>query len=486
MGRQKSRWVDKLELAWTPDKPLIDKPFSQQEKRLEPSREPALAGPARPRTRAASTSGTAPPWGPNRSRAPLFLVLRLIIGLVQGLVLAGLIYTRAHNLWPHAAFADSLIMATALAPPLLIQGLVQIPLRPLLIWTLCASLCLGGLGAYHHWRIVGAVAGHSGLWFAGMAAVLLFIGQSLLLSETRSAPGPLRYPIVFEFSWALAIQIFLSGLFALFAEFWFGAAADWANAQWSIASLGWFEVPVATLSLALAVHFTGPGRMRMPVRGLSCLFAACLPLLIGLVISATLLWGLAHWQPPFLLSVSLGLLLILSINASYRGGLDWRPQWRRWLEFAAAFLLLPPAGMAGLSLQARIAGLGFTAPRLVAVALVMLLWAYGVTYIAAALISLGGGRWMHRLEGANVLMAFVTMSLIAALVSPLADPVRLAVASQAWRLSHNETVPARFDYEYLRRSGLRFGHRLLMKLASDRDKSTARPASRMLRAKPNS
>jgi len=91
----------------------------------------------------------------------------------------------------------------------------------------------------------------------------------------------------------------------------------------------------------------------------------------------------------------------------------------------------------------------------------LLFIAYALTYAGAALISLGGGRWMARIERANLTMAFVIMSLFATLASPLGDPVRLAVANQNWRMLHGRVAPETFDYAYLRQSGLRFGRAVL-------------------------
>lgn len=98
---------------------------------------------------------------------------------------------------------------------------------------------------------------------------------------------------------------------------------------------------------------------------------------------------------------------------------------------------------------------------MIATACVLLLWAYALTYAGAALISLSGGRWMERIERANLAMAFVAMSLFATLASPLGDPVRLAVANQNWRMAHGRVAPQAFDTGYLRRSGLRFGRDVL-------------------------
>ena len=84
-----------------------------------------------------------------------------------------------------------------------------------------------------------------------------------------------------------------------------------------------------------------------------------------------------------------------------------------------------------------------------------------LAYAGAALLSLGGGRWMERIESVNLPLAFVVMSLCATLASPLGDPVRLAVANQNWRMLHGRIAPEAFDYAYLRHSGLRFGRAVL-------------------------
>jgi hypothetical protein len=134
------------------------------------------------------------------------------------------------------------------------------------------------------------------------------------------------------------------------------------------------------------------------------------------------------------------------------------------MEFAAALLLLPLATLCILALYPRIAALGFTVPRVVAAALVLLLLAYALAYTGAALITLTGGRAMERLEIANLAIAFMAISLMTAMALPLADPVRLAVAEQSWRLTHGAVAAAKFDYAYLRKSGLRFGHEALRRL----------------------
>ena len=114
-----------------------------------------------------------------------------------------------------------------------------------------------------------------------------------------------------------------------------------------------------------------------------------------------------------------------------------------------------------LALHYRVGQYGFTGPRIIAMAAMFLFIAYALTYAGAALISLGGGRWMERIERINLPMAFVVMSLCVTLASPFGDPVRLAVANQNWRMLHGRIAPEAFDYAYLRHFGLKFGRAVL-------------------------
>ena len=446
MGRKIPRWVDKPELDWTPEPPLGFGP--------EASAIPhAIAWPGVPGQKPA-----------NQNTAPPRFVARLAIGFGQGAALAALFYLRDQNMAADSNLLAALIMALAFAPFLLVQGLGRIPARTLLIWTSFAAFGLAGLGVYHHWRIAGADADHSGLWLAGLVAVFLFIGQSLLLGDARSGPGPVRYAVLYESSWRLAIEVTLCGLFALLAWGLWTVCTGWLHMSTPLSSLA-CTIPVVTLSLAVAAQWRAGPMLHLLKRVSVIGFTAILPLAILFATGILLFGSLSRWRPPVALCAAMCVLLITAINASYRGGGEWRPHWRRWLEFTGANLLLPLAVLAGLALQLRVAQFGFTAPRVLAMACVLLLSAYGLAYAGAALISLGGGLWMQRLEGANLLMAFVSLSLIATLASPLGDPVRPAVASQNWRLMHGRVAPQAFDYAYLRNSGLRFGREVLAGMA---------------------
>jgi hypothetical protein len=44
----------------------------------------------------------------------------------------------------------------------------------------------------------------------------------------------------------------------------------------------------------------------------------------------------------------------------------------------------------------------------------------------------------------------------------------MAVASQNWRIAHGRVAPEAFDYAYLRNSGLRFGHDVLIQMTHEK------------------
>lgn len=474
MEQKRPRWVDKPEFDWTPQPPLHMEPPGSPWQTHKPritgahfgKRDFAPANDTAPlsltgHARRAAAQMIGPLLGlawllgkrPGNAAGPA--APRLAIGFGQGLLLGLLFFLRGQS---GNILLTGLIMAAAFAPLLLVQGLGRISLRPLLIWAGLNAVSLVGLGAYHAWRIADADPGHAGLWLAAMIAIFLFIGQALLLAHTRSTP--LRYAMLYESSWRLAAEILLCALVALsvwtLCQFGF-----YLLARQAISFPHELAIPLATLSFAAASQLRAGTLLHLMKRSAVISFAFLLPPLIFFATATILSSALGHWQPSLTLCGLQGLLLLIGINASYRGGDEWRPLWRRHAEFLAA-LLLPPLALLGvLALHARVGQYGFTGPRIIAMASMLLFIAYALTYAGAALISLGGGRWMERIERVNLPMAFVIMSLCVTLASPFGDPVRLAVANQNWRMLHGRIAPEAFDYAYLRRFGLKFGRAVL-------------------------
>ena len=431
MTKKRPPWVDKPEFAWTPEPPL----------RFEPRVSAEFA--------TGAESSSAVHWSEvrNRTLQASHWLPRLMIALIQGLSL-GAIFFGNH---PETGVTAGLTLSLLLAPLLLMQGLGQIPARRLLAWTVGAAVFLFGVGVYQHWRAAGDVVNRSGLAMIAMAGALLFIGQSLLLAHGGRRRA--SYRALYQASWSIFIQLLCCGLFA---------AALWMAGR-SFPAMQPAALVAMPFVVALIVAFLDDAAPRRIEPGLTYVLASCLPVAIFISVLEILFWSLTHRLPPLVLSIATGGLMIAAINASYRDG-SWRPEWRRRLEFAGAILLLPLAILTALALQARAAQFGFTANRVLALALVLLLSAYALAYAGAALISLGGGRAMERLEIGNLVIAFMAMSMLAMMVTPAADPVRLAVMEQSWRLTHGVVVPAKFDYGWLRKSGLRFGHEALARL----------------------
>lgn len=373
------------------------------------------------------------------------------MALGQGSLLLVLALGQSLGWWPHNGVVAGLTMALSLAPLLAIQGLGRIPARALLVWTLAAALFLFGSGLYQHWRAAGDDASPSGIWLAAMAGMILFIGQSLALAHASCRP--VVYRAFYRAGWGLGVQ---------FACFGLCAAGLWSI--WRMLALPGFAVlPVMALMAALVTHILDREMLRTVQAGFVLALTAILPVVILLSITLILVWALTSRIPPFTLSAAAGALMIAGINASYGDG-GWRTMWWRRLECAGAMLLGPLAGLCAIALAVRVTSFGFTANRVVGAALVLLLLGYALAYAGAALISLGGGRALERLETGNRVMAFMVMSTLAAMVTPLADPVRLAVAEQSWRLAHGAVTPPKFDRAWLGKSGLRFGHEALKRL----------------------
>jgi len=472
-------WIDTPAFNWTPEVPLRVEPKFEgalpadaeiSEPRFE---NPVLGAPAPSATRERVTHYVV--VVPEARLTPLFLP-RLLVGLGGGAALSLLFASRA-VMDPYVFSAA--LMAGLFAPPLLLSGLGRVRFMPLLIWTIFAGLLLAGAGAYHHWRTLSSDSGHPGLSLIALTGLFLYIGQSLLES------GAGDYPAHYRSAWRLAIRIFICAAVAGLAWAAAGAASGWMQAHHPTLPFSSFLIPIVTVSTALAAQLTGELLLNALQEGVVFVFAMALPFVLLLSMAVAGLSALGFWQPSLAVSAVLGAALIFCINASYRDGTSMRPYWRRRAEFAAGLVLLPLALMAAVALAARVAQHGWTDNRIFAAAWLLLMASYALAYGASALISLGGGGWMQRIEGSNLALGFAALMLLAVLASPVADPARLAVASQTYRLEQHRVTADAFDYTWLRDHGLRFGHEALTRmLASQAEPLVARGAFVALTAPP--
>ena len=489
MGNEPDSWINTPAFKWTPEVPLrlepqfsadtgISSATAAEAEIAEPRFEPAP--PAAPDVPAAKPRFT-PAVAQTEAAQPGLFLPRLGVGLAQGVALLAL-FTARVNLDPY--FFSAAIMVLLFAPLLVLAGLGRMRLVPLLLWTGFAAALLAASGSYHHWRTLSSDGGHPGLALLALTTLFLFAGQSLVQAGAQA--GGKDYPAHYRSAWRLAIRIVLCALFAGLAWAAAGAASGFLREHYPQAVFAPLMLPLVTLSAALAAQLTGEKFLAALQEGVIFVFTLALPMLLLLGIAVAGLGALGRWQPSLGVCAVLGLLLIIAINASYRDGTSWRPYWRRRLEFAASLVLLPLILLAGLALATRIAEYGWTDGRIFAAAGLLLMAGYGICYAGSALISLGGGGWMQRIEGSNQAMAFAGLALIVALASPIADPARLAVAAQAYRLEQHKVAADAFDFIWLRDAGLRFGHEALVKMAAGKSApAVARGAFEALAAKPS-
>ena len=129
--------------------------------------------------------------------------------------------------------------------------------------------------------------------------------------------------------------------------------------------------------------------------------------------------------------------VVILINAAYQDGQpdNLPPPVLRIAVRIAAVLLTPLIVIAFWGLSLRIGQHGLTPDRIIALACAVVGAAYAVGYGAAALVPLARRRspWMKPLEPTNIAVAVLTVLVILALFSPLADPARMSVADQIGR-----------------------------------------------------
>jgi hypothetical protein len=485
MDREPDSWIETPAFNWTPEVPLRVEPKFEDAlpddiENLEPRFEnpaPAVEQCAPSATRASTTREQAPRFivvtVVEPRATPLFLP-RLLVGLGQGAGLSLLFASRA-TMDPYVFSAA--LMAGLFAPLLLLSGLGRARFAPLLIWTIFAGGLLAAAGGYHHWRTLSSDSGHPGLSLIALTALFLFIGQAIVES------GAGDYAAHYRSAWRLAIRIVICAAVAGLAWAAAGAASGLMREQ--ALPFSFFIIPIVTVSTALAAQLTGARLLGALQEGVVFVFGMALVFVLLLSMAMTGLGAFGIWQPSLAVTAVLGAVLILCINASYRDGTSMRPYWRRRAEFAASLVLLPLALIAAVALTARVAQHGWTDNRIFAAAWLLLMGGYALSYAASALISLGGGGWMQRIETSNLALGFAALTLLATLASPVGDPARLAVASQSYRLAQHQVTADAFDYVWLRDHGLRFGHEALSRMeASTTEPLVARGAFVALTAPP--
>jgi hypothetical protein len=122
--------------------------------------------------------------------------------------------------------------------------------------------------------------------------------------------------------------------------------------------------------------------------------------------------------------------------------------------------------IAAYAVALRVGQYGWTPERIIALACVVVAACYALGYMLAALES---RQWLKWIEATNIFTAFVVLAVMLALLSPTADPARIAVVDQVARLESGRISPDEFDCAFLRFKSGRYGLAALDRLRKKQD-----------------
>ncbi|ESQ74595.1 DUF4153 domain-containing protein [Asticcacaulis sp. AC402] len=406
------------------------------------------------------------------------LSLRLAVGVVFGLGLAYL-FNNAMNakgeiaLWmriltPTLALGAFVIWASAAAMrriSLSLWSAIALGLIALVAWN---ALVHGNKDQYNPVLI--------GLAF--LIYPFLFIANELVSSGDQAGKPIAPYALYFDEAWKRGVQLALAVIFtALFwGILWLGAVLlGFIGFEWfrEMISNEYFAWPASGLAIAAAVHLGDvQTKLMHAFRSLVLgVLSWLLPVitLIGLIFAVSLCFsGLAPlWSTKAATASLLAacVALVLLINAAYQQGDEERPVHvvLKWSARLACGLLLVFSVLAAYSLYLRIHQYGLTPERVLAAVGVFIAVLFGLGYGYAAVLP--RGRWLATLETINISLAFVKVAVFLAVLTPLADPLRLSADSQASRLESGAVALDKFDWRVLRYETGSYGLNALGRLA---------------------
>lgn len=419
-------------------------------------------------------------------------VTRLAIGLAQGVLLFLLHRADDAKTWPATQpllFAP-LLVCVLMVPLIALGGLSAMRRLPLIVWSAIATVLAAVLAVHAAWT--GAAPDRIGAGALSPAvfpavAALLFIAHHLIQPAEAVRKPVAPYAEYFDLAWMHGVQLALSIAFT--GVFWIVIALGGAlfkligiDAIQKLTSEAAFAMPATCVMFAAAVQLTDvrAGLVR-GVRSVALTLLAWLLPLMTLIAAGFLaslpFTGLAPlWKTKAAtaLLLSAAAHLIVLVNAAYQDGTEPGPAVLRWAARIAGVLLIPIAILAGYALFLRVDQYGLTPERVFAAAFVVVAAGYALGYAIAAIRP---GAWMKTLEPTNLAMAVVAVVLLVALFTPLADPARLSVQSQAQRLEAGKVAPEKFDYQFLRFDSGRYGRDALSRLKADKNPDIAKRAA---------
>lgn len=409
------------------------------------------------------------------------MLSRLLAGLLQGIIFY-LLFTSLNNhgwLAAHKFIFTPLLYTSIFTPTIFISSLGHLKAVRLWGWVSFCFFITWLLGYYAIWRI-GDQAPSLSMGFPVEVifplAIVFYIAQALVLAADSDNRRLASYPSYFEMSWKLITQVVFSGGFlgVLWAVLGLGAFLfSMIKLQFFSKLLGslWFSFPVSTIAFAFGLHITDvrPSIVRGFRNLLLVLMSWLLPV-VTLIVAGFLLslpwtglaplWATRHAASLLLVAAA---VLVLLINAAFQNG-EVGAQIGGVLQNStrvAAVLLTPIVVIASYALWLRVQDYGWSMDRILAAACILVAGCYAGGYLWAVF---SRGAWLARIAPTNIATAFVILSVLLALSSPLADPARLSVADLVTRLKTGKTSAAKFDFNYLKSNGVRYGMDALQQL----------------------
>lgn len=407
--------------------------------------------------------------------------LRLAIGFAQGVtawLLLELVWSGSNSdgafalkpdaFWStrHPAAFAALVLVTAFVPVVALAELGRMKWKRLAAYLAATAIALVFLTLHDIARDPFDTGAIPRFWpsftlvFCG--GIMLFIVNQLLEFRETGRRFYTHYSLHFEESWMRAFQFVLSLVFVglVWAVLLLGAALFdliHISAFSELLDKNWFRCSVLGLAFAASVHITDvrPALLRgMRNLGLT-LLGWLLPLvtvlaaafLVALAVGGVApLWETRRAATILLTAVSVMLVLL---NAAYKDGdpVHAPPAVLRWAGRIAGPVMLALALLAAWAILLRVGQYGWTPQRVRSAATAAMAVLYGAGYAWA---SADRKTWLKRLERVNVTASFAMLAVFAALLTPLADPDRIAVSSQVARLHAVQTPPDKFDYQLLR------------------------------------
>lgn len=396
------------------------------------------------------------------------LAARLALGLGQGLALYAISEAVKAAGEARTPVLDALSLIAGFVPLIVIVGLNTLRPRTLAIWTGAATLVVIAATAHGHHAHppVPRFWDWAPVMCLGVAAIL-FIAHHLIAGGDAARRWIAPYADYFEITWRNGVRVALSVAFvgAMWLILYLGAALFGLIGVKAIGEMirkAWFFFPASTAFFAFAVHLTDvrpalvQGIRMMALTLLSWLSPLMVALAAGFILTLPFTGLAPLWETGKAGAILLGAAggLVILINAAYQDGDEAPAAVLRWSGRIGALLLAPLVALAAYGMALRIGQYGLSPDRVRAVAACVVATCYAGGYAKAAVSK---GVWLKGVERTNIFTAVGVVVILAALLSPIADPARLTAANQLSRLEHGAVSAAEFDYQALRFDAGRYG-----------------------------